>query len=129
MGGKDENAKHSNKHADVNRCCTAIAVECSPGYYVSGNSCMDCGNGYYCPDGINRISCQDTVKPGSSEPDAIQSISNGSWADKNHAVSEWDCVCDWEFEDETRIKYLNEGACPTGPWEPDYTYYYWCRTG
>ena len=128
-GGKDENAKHSNKHADVNRCCTAIAVECSPGYYVSGNSCMDCGNGYYCPDGINRISCRDTVKPGSPEPNAIQSISNGSWADNNHAVSEWDCVCDWEFEDETRIKYLNEGACPTGPWEPDYTYYYWCRTG
>lgn len=53
---------------------TAIAVECSPGYYVSGNSCMDCGNGYYCPDGINRISCRDTVKPGSPEPNAIQSI-------------------------------------------------------
>jgi len=34
------------------------ACICTPGLYLaSDNSCQDCTNGYFCPDGINRVPC------------------------------------------------------------------------
>ena len=105
-------------------------TSCNGGYYLSGGSCVDCGSGYYCVAGSNkRVSCSTTVKSGSPTPNAIRSLSNGSWSDYNHAVKSSDCYCDWYLSDSTRTQYLNQVPCQDGPSGYDYTKYSWCRTG
>ena len=105
-------------------------TSCNGGYYLSGGSCVDCGSGYYCVAGSNkRVSCSTTVKSGSPTPNAIRSLSNGSWSDYNHAVKSSDCNCDWYLSDSTRTQYLNQAPCQDGPSGYDYTKYSWCRTG
>ncbi len=106
---------------------------CNAGYYGSsanGNtSCADCGNQYFCTGGTHRQSCASLVPSSAPAPDAIRTLSNGSWSDYEHGIQASDCSCDWYLSDDTRIQYLNQTACQNGPSGNNYTHYYWCRTG
>jgi len=114
---------------DANDC----PWECDAGYYGSSangdTSCADCGSGNYCTGGTHRATCESSIKPGAPTPTRIRSVSSIDWSDLEHCAKANDCVCDWNFSDETRINYLNQGACENGPRGHNYTSYFECRTG
>ena len=105
---------------------------CSPGTYNSSTgqtSCSACGSGYFCTGGTHRASCSTTVKSGAPTPSSITSLSNGSWSDYTHAVKSSDCMCNWNFSDDTTTSYLQQNACELGPVSNKYRKYSQCKTG
>lgn len=130
------NSKPENANYIGNATDKVCPWECRAGYYGSSANgdvvCADCGDGYYCTGGAQRVSCTTTVSSDLPPPKRIFSVSNGfpdSWYDRNHGTRDLDCYCDWEFSDETRNIYINEGSCLYGIYGPEFTAYSDCRTG
>ena len=112
----------------------AANATCDAGYYFNDGACLDCGDGYYCPDGTNRIACSSTINYANTTPDYVlvrsfKDAFSWDWSDTIHAANQNDCFCDFQYHDDTANFYFYQGPCYRGPNGHPYRYYYNCRSG